>query len=185
MYTNRINSISQLLMYPQELEELVVDSMAPSNTRAQGKPPGKSRQRKNTKPKSAEAAKFTNVLSNTPRRIFREHEAVSDDGYITGLTALETQFVDSGFDDWHNNGENSQISSYDDASSSSSGATHSSPETVHLSSSSPGAKAYVKKRRRLSVRPGAGESSTNMLSDLASSQDIDSGSILASNCLMK
>ena len=156
--------------------------MAPPNTHGQGKPLGKAQQRRTTKAKAADDTTSTNVLSNPPRRIFRDHDALSDDPSTTSLTALETQFVDSGFDDWDGYGQNPQMGASDDASSSSSGTTHSSTESVDPSSSSSGGKAYVKKRRRLSVRPGAGESSTNGLSDLASSQDIDSGSILTSHC---
>lgn len=159
----------------KKLFELVVDSMAPPNTRSQGKTPGKARQPRPIRSKGSDDTKPTNVLPNTPRRIFREYDAPSDDPSITSLTALETQFVDSGFDDWHGYGENPQIGAYDDASSSSSGVTHNSTENIHPSSSLFGDMVYVKKRRRLSVRPGVGEPSTNVLSDSASSQDIDSG----------
>ena len=168
-----------MLTYRKKFE-LVADSMAPPNTRSQGKTPSKARQPRTTRSKGSDDTEPTNVLPNSPRRIFREHGAPEDQPSITSLTALETQFIDSGFDDWHGYGENPQIGAYDDASSSSSGVTHNSTEYIHPSSS--GDKAYVKKRRRLSVRPGVGEPSTNVLSDSASSQDIDSGSLRISNC---
>ena len=175
----RIKSNPSTANVRKELEGLVVDNMAPPNTRSQGKPPGKAPQRKTTRSKATDDTKSPNAAPNTPRPIFRD--ALSGDSSSTSLSALASQLVDSGLDEWHGFGYGDIVLS-DDDSSSSSGITHSSTESIHASTSSAGDKAYVKKRRRLSVRQGAGESSTNVLSDLASSQDIDSGSIQTSNC---
>ena len=170
------------MKYRKELGELVADNMTPPNSRGQAKPPGKARQRRTAKSQATDGSKSPNVLFDTPRRIFREHDAVSDELSTTSLTASETQALDSGFDEWHGYGDNRQIGAYDDASSSSSGVTHDSTGSAHPSSSSSGSKAYVKKRRRLSVRQGAGESSTIVLSDLAPSENIDPGSIPTFYC---
>ncbi|KAL8784798.1 MAG: hypothetical protein Q9195_008897 [Heterodermia aff. obscurata] len=145
--------------------------MAPSNPRGQGKPPGNSWLRRIILSRATDDTKPIHV----PRRIFREHHAPPDDQSTASSTALDAPLIDSVLDDWHGYGEDLQIGAYDDSSSSSSASTYNSAENIQPSSSSSGGKAYVKKRRRLSVRPGAGESSTNVLSDVASSQDIDSG----------